>query len=100
MRAIFDRCLILSGAWPPPTGWIRYPDRGMNPLTGLGVWTQWCVLSRRKKTPLDHQRGFSYKCLTMTYFHGRMPTIIGAKAFHCPVRNGKGVVPPCYCHQA
>src|SRR5690606_35645949 len=29
------------------------------------------------------------KSLTMTYFHRRMPTIIGAKAFHVPVRDGK-----------
>ena len=27
--------------------------------------------------------------LTMTYFHTRMRTIIGAEAFHCPVRDGK-----------
>ena len=26
----------------------------------------------------------------MTYFHGRPSTIIGAKAFHGPVRDGKG----------
>ena len=26
----------------------------------------------------------------MSYFHGRGPTIIGAKAFHVPVRDGKG----------
>jgi hypothetical protein len=26
----------------------------------------------------------------MTYFHRRMPTIIGAGAFHRPVRDGKG----------
>jgi hypothetical protein len=25
----------------------------------------------------------------MTYFHRRTSTIIGAKAFHCPVRDGK-----------
>src|SRR5690606_41452232 len=25
----------------------------------------------------------------MTYFHTRMCTIIGAKAFHCPVRDGE-----------
>ena len=25
----------------------------------------------------------------MTYFHIRMYTIIGAKSFHCPVREGK-----------
>lgn len=34
--------------------------------------------------------GFSFnKSLTMTYFHRRTSTIIGAKAFHCPVRDGK-----------
>ena len=26
----------------------------------------------------------------MTYFHRRLPTIIGAGAFHRPVRDGKG----------
>ena len=31
----------------------------------------------------------SNKSLTMTYFHRRPSTIIGAKAFHCPVRDGK-----------
>lgn len=25
----------------------------------------------------------------MTYFHMRTHTIIGAKSFHCPVRDGK-----------
>src|SRR5699024_9433102 len=38
--------------------------------------------------------------LTMTYFHRRASTIIGAKAFHLPVRDGKGVGPPCYGRQA
>ena len=27
--------------------------------------------------------------LTMSYFHTGVRTIIGAKAFHCPVRDGK-----------
>ena len=35
------------------------------------------------------QRGFGNKSLTMTYFHRRPSTIIGAKAFHVPVRDGK-----------
>ena len=34
-------------------------------------------------------QGVDVICLTMTYFHRRIPTIIGAKAFHCPVRDGK-----------
>ena len=29
------------------------------------------------------------KSLTMSYFHTGIRTIIGAKAFHCPVRDGK-----------
>src|SRR5690606_5245795 len=32
---------------------------------------------------------WGYKCLTMTYFNRRMSTIIGAKAFQGPVRDGK-----------
>lgn len=35
------------------------------------------------------ERGSEDKSLTMTYFHRRPSTIIGAKAFHCPVRDGK-----------
>jgi hypothetical protein len=35
-------------------------------------------------------RGFEGKSLTMTYFHRRTSTIIGAKVFHGPVRDGKG----------
>ena len=30
-----------------------------------------------------------HKSLTMTYFHTGIRTIIGAEAFHCPVRDGK-----------
>ena len=33
---------------------------------------------------------FRYKSLTMTYFHTGICTIIGAKSFHGPVRDGKG----------
>ncbi len=29
------------------------------------------------------------RSLTMTYFHTGIRTIIGAKSFHCPVRDGK-----------
>ena len=29
------------------------------------------------------------KSLTMSYFHTGIRTIIGAKSFHCPVRDGK-----------
>ena len=32
---------------------------------------------------------FSINSLTMSYFHTGTRTIIGAEAFHCPVRDGK-----------
>ena len=34
-------------------------------------------------------RAFHINSLTMSYFHTGTRTIIGAKAFHCPVRDGK-----------
>ena len=34
-------------------------------------------------------RGFQGSSLTMSYFHTGIRTIIGAEAFHCPVRDGK-----------
>ena len=42
-----------------------------------------------KKTPQSKTGVFWYKSLTMTYFHTGIRTIIGAKSFHCPVRDGK-----------
>ncbi|WP_216361114.1 hypothetical protein, partial [Comamonas thiooxydans] len=41
---------------------------------------------REKKTPGVSQ-AFWRKSLTMTYFHTGTRTIIGAKSFHCPVRD-------------
>jgi hypothetical protein len=44
----------------------------------------------KNKTPSLFGLGvLSNKSLTMTYFHRRTSTIIGAKAFHGPVRDGK-----------
>ena len=44
------------------------------------------------KNPCRHQpTGVSlYNSLTITYFHTGCSTIIGAKSFHGPVRDGKG----------
>ena len=48
-------------------------------------------LSRKSKNPSAFLlRGFLNKSLTMTYFHTGCSTIIGAKSFHGPVRDGKG----------
>ena len=42
-----------------------------------------------KKSPV-FRTGFShFNSLTMSYFHTGIRTIIGAEAFHCPVRDGK-----------
>ena len=41
------------------------------------------------RTPRRFGRGASNISLTMSYFHTGIRTIIGAEAFHCPVRDGK-----------
>ena len=41
-----------------------------------------------KKGPVNVDRAFGGN-LTMSYFHTGIRTIIGAEAFHCPVRDGK-----------
>ena len=44
----------------------------------------------KAKNPQRCAGGFSNKSLTITYFHTGCSTIIGAKSFHGPVRDGKG----------
>src|SRR4051812_14103610 len=46
---------------------------------------------KRKKPHPGHWMGFCLLLsLTITYFHTGCSTIIGAKSFHGPVRDGKG----------
>ena len=47
------------------------------------------VLQMPNPLSLNKRRGFDGVSLTMTYFHARECTIIGAVSFHCPVRDGK-----------
>jgi hypothetical protein len=47
------------------------------------------MLGTQKKTPNLSIGRFRFNSLTMTYFHTGIRTIIGAEAFHCPVRDGK-----------
>ena len=42
-----------------------------------------------KKRPIFRLGVNGVGSLTMTYFHTGIRTIIGAEAFHCPVRDGK-----------
>ena len=45
--------------------------------------------SGKSEKPSSFDEGFSNSSLTMSYFHTGTRTIIGAEAFHCPVRDGK-----------
>ena len=60
------------------------PHGSKAPISSTLDWT------RQKKKPSDLSLGFS-RCnsLTMSYFHTGVRTIIGAEAFHFPVRDGK-----------
>ena len=54
---------------------------------GTAIWRR-----PKGKTPDQHgvDRGSArVNSLTMSYFHTGIRTIIGAEAFHCPVRDGK-----------
>ena len=42
-----------------------------------------------QKPSSRRDEGFAINSLTMSYFHTGIRTIIGAEAFHCPVRDGK-----------
>ena len=48
------------------------------------------LVALKTKSPTLARRAFwGCKSLTMSYFHTGIRTIIGADAFHCPVRDGK-----------
>ena len=49
-----------------------------------------CVPPKQKPPAPVGVGGFLNNSLTMTYFHTGCSTIIGAKSFHGPVRDGKG----------
>ena len=82
------------------------------PLTCRAV-SPFVFFGPQSKTPLysnEHRGGLGCKSLTMTYFHTGTRTIIGAKSFHCPVRDGKewyqlamvirhNLVLGCFCEQ-
>ncbi len=49
------------------------------------------MIRAKAKAPSSKELGaMRNKSLTMTYFHTGCSTIIGAKSFHGPVRDGKG----------
>ena len=48
-----------------------------------------CLQTEKAKSPTISGRASLGNSLTMSYFHTGTRTIIGAEAFHCPVRDGK-----------
>src|ERR1700712_5028464 len=52
-------------------------------------WSGRTPAEHKSKKPSSNDEGFSNSSLTMSYFHTGTRTIIGAEAFHCPVRDGK-----------
>ena len=66
-------------------------------LLTFGVKSEWffrglaLFRSFKAQSPRTMEcEGFDGVSLTMTYFHARLCTIIGAVLFHGPVRDGKG----------
>ena len=47
------------------------------------------AFGKEKRPNRESGWAFSNNSLTMSYFHTGTRTIIGAEAFHCPVRDGK-----------
>ena len=59
---------------------------------GIALQTAPQHAPKRKNPTAIWAAGFAWGSLTMTYFHARVCTIIGAISFHGPVRDGKGWV--------
>ena len=47
------------------------------------------MLCTKQNAPPNGEAFWAVRSLTMTYFHTGIRTIIGAKSFHGPVRDGK-----------
>src|SRR5262245_34647398 len=68
----------------------RFEYWGKNPVDPE-ISEQFLEKTERTKTKalVESDEGFAINSLTMSYFHTGTRTIIGAEAFHCPVRDGK-----------
>src|SRR6476660_2397009 len=78
---------------PAPETWITFPG---STATMPGIYVAiprriaHCAAPKQKPPAPAGDGGFLNNSLTMTYFHTGCSTIIGAKSFHGPVRDGKG----------
>jgi hypothetical protein len=67
-----------------------YYDTVFNPLSKLfGKFLLKLCMNPNKNAPSIEGAFPGCNSLTMSYFHTGIRTIIGAEAFHCPVRDGK-----------
>src|SRR5690606_3200064 len=69
--------------------WLELQHQRTSKLKLCVGATPWGLVQKAKPHPRISGGVLGNKCLTMTYFHRRTSTIIGAKAFHGPVRDGK-----------
>ena len=99
-RNCLSGCLKLQPLESWRTSWVLLSLVGSCPGTAvdpaLRMWQPTMPLSIRRGSYSTKTKPHRITCgvlrnksLTMTYFHRRPSTIIGAKAFHCPVRDGK-----------
>ena len=66
-----------------------YQRRHHRTLQSPGIAIASSKEKKPKKTPSQMTGRLHFNSLTMSYFHTGIRTIIGAEAFHCPVRDGK-----------
>jgi hypothetical protein len=79
----------IEGLTPALCGWGASMPKLQTKKTRQSL--AWIKPADVKKPPPDHRWGFfRITSLTITYFHTGCSTIIGAKLFHGPVRDGKG----------
>ena len=60
-----------------------------NVQRGLGAGCMRSFRHQQSTKPSSFELGFGMGRLAVSYFHTGICTIIGAEAFHGPVRNGK-----------
>ena len=76
---------------PSPSKSAAEPENAVAGAAAASRAPRYCARFKtdKRKSPDQLIRAFAIISLTMSYFHTGTRTIIGAKAFHCPVRDGK-----------
>ena len=82
---VFTRLLVLAFA----STCTVCEDSHCSTLFGVLISTRLCRSVSTDENAPSVDGAPRYNSLTMSYFHTGTRTIIGAEAFHCPVRDGK-----------